>query len=220
MKQRILIMGLPGSGKTYFAEHLKRYLEQHGTRQDIFGFGVCRHTKTGYIDTDDANAVDFFGQQLQGHTTGCGHTQVDDDNAIECFWVGLLVHRIADVFKQFACDQCFRIERHITDGAAGADRLFADATDALIRWQLASKPGVLPPYDRALLRRELELFPEWYLQRHRGLTPSAAQRRMLDSVFDGPALPTTAARWGTYLVTVVAVLVLGHWATRRAATRT
>jgi len=70
------------------------------------------------------------------------------------------------------------------DGEAGADRLFADATDALIRWQLASKPGVLPPYDRALLRRELELFPEWYLQRHRGLTLSAAQRCMLDSVFD------------------------------------
>ena len=43
---------------------------------------------------------------------------------------------------------------------------------------------------------------------------------MLDSVFDGPAPPTTAARWGTYLVTVVAVLVLGHWATRRAAART
>lgn len=35
MKQRILIMGLPGSGKTYFAEHLKRYLEQHGIRQHI-----------------------------------------------------------------------------------------------------------------------------------------------------------------------------------------
>lgn len=69
------------------------------------------------------------------------------------------------------------------DGAAGADRLFADATDALIRWQLASKPGVLPPYDRALLKRELELFPEWYLQRHRGLTLSDAQRRMLDGVF-------------------------------------
>jgi len=27
--QRILIMGLPGSGKTYFAERLKRYLEDH-----------------------------------------------------------------------------------------------------------------------------------------------------------------------------------------------
>jgi GTPase SAR1 family protein len=30
MTQKILIMGLPGAGKTYFAEKLKRYLEQHG----------------------------------------------------------------------------------------------------------------------------------------------------------------------------------------------
>ena len=37
MKQRILIMGLPGSGKTYMAEALKKYLEQHGTRQDWSG---------------------------------------------------------------------------------------------------------------------------------------------------------------------------------------
>jgi aminoglycoside/choline kinase family phosphotransferase len=67
--------------------------------------------------------------------------------------------------------------------AGSADGLFADATDALVRWQLASKPGVLPPYDEALLRRELELFPEWYLQRHLGRTLSAAQRTVLDGVF-------------------------------------
>ena len=30
-------MGLPGSGKTYMAEALKKYLEQHGTRQDWSG---------------------------------------------------------------------------------------------------------------------------------------------------------------------------------------
>jgi hypothetical protein len=30
--ERILIMGLPGSGKTYFAERLKQYLETYGTR--------------------------------------------------------------------------------------------------------------------------------------------------------------------------------------------
>jgi adenylylsulfate kinase len=35
MKQRILIMGLPGAGKTYFAERLKTYLEQHGITQHI-----------------------------------------------------------------------------------------------------------------------------------------------------------------------------------------
>ena len=50
-----------------------------------------------------------------------------------------------------------------------ADELFRDAIDALLRWQLASRPGVLPPYDEALLTRELKLFPEWYLQRHLGL---------------------------------------------------
>jgi aminoglycoside/choline kinase family phosphotransferase len=64
-----------------------------------------------------------------------------------------------------------------------ADALFSDAIDALLRWQLASSAAVLPPYDDALLRRELELFPEWYVQRHLGLTLEPAQRATLDSVF-------------------------------------
>jgi aminoglycoside/choline kinase family phosphotransferase len=41
-----------------------------------------------------------------------------------------------------------------------AKALMRDALDALIRWQLASKPGVLPPFDEAFLRREMELLPE------------------------------------------------------------
>ena len=43
-----------------------------------------------------------------------------------------------------------------------ARHLYDDAIDALIRIQLASKPGVLPEYDHALLQRELMLFPDWY----------------------------------------------------------
>jgi aminoglycoside/choline kinase family phosphotransferase len=67
--------------------------------------------------------------------------------------------------------------------AATAGALMADATDALIRWQLASRPGELPSYDEALLRREMNLFPEWYVARHRQKTLSAAQAQMLESVF-------------------------------------
>ena len=63
------------------------------------------------------------------------------------------------------------------------DRLFADATTALVRWQLASRPGVLPEYDRELLAREIELFPEWYVGRHLGVTLDAARRSALDEVF-------------------------------------
>ena len=61
--------------------------------------------------------------------------------------------------------------------------LYLRAVDALIAWQLASKPGVLPPYDQALLARELALFPDWYLQQHRGVTLDAKQRATLDSQF-------------------------------------
>ena len=67
--------------------------------------------------------------------------------------------------------------------AGTADALFRDAIDALLRWQLASKPGVLPPYDEALLTRELTLFPEWYVARHRGVTLNAQQSEALARVF-------------------------------------
>lgn len=55
-----------------------------------------------------------------------------------------------------------------------ADALFDPAIDALISWQRASRPGVLPDYDAALLRRELALFPDWYLARHLGISLSGA----------------------------------------------
>ncbi|GIK86041.1 MAG: aminoglycoside phosphotransferase [Betaproteobacteria bacterium] len=62
--------------------------------------------------------------------------------------------------------------------------LFADATDALLRWQLATREGGLPPYDEALLRRELALFPEWYVARHLGVTLSDDERDDLAHVSD------------------------------------
>ena len=64
-----------------------------------------------------------------------------------------------------------------------ADALFRDATDALIAWQLASRPDVLPVYDHALLQRELDLFPEWYLARHLGLVLAPGQSGELERMF-------------------------------------
>jgi len=62
---------------------------------------------------------------------------------------------------------------------ANAGRLFGDAIEALIKWQLASREGELPAYDDALLQRECNLFPEWYIARHLGLALSDAQQRAL-----------------------------------------
>jgi aminoglycoside/choline kinase family phosphotransferase len=62
-------------------------------------------------------------------------------------------------------------------------RLFGDATTALARWQADSKPGVLPEYDEALLRRELSLFPDWYIARHLGITLTPAQQESLERLF-------------------------------------
>ena len=61
--------------------------------------------------------------------------------------------------------------------------LYLQAVDVLIAWQRASRPDVLPPYDEALLLRELELFPQWYLAQHRAVVVDAEQRRTLDLTF-------------------------------------
>jgi aminoglycoside/choline kinase family phosphotransferase len=71
-----------------------------------------------------------------------------------------------------------------TDGAA--DRLYGDALRALSTMQTADKGLArdLPRYDRALLMREMELMPEWFLRAHLGLQVSPAERGMLDRLFE------------------------------------
>lgn len=68
---------------------------------------------------------------------------------------------------------------------SNADSLFADAIGALIRWQLATRPGQLPSYDETLLRRELALFPDWYLGKHQGFSLDSRQEEAFQSVCSG-----------------------------------
>ena len=61
--------------------------------------------------------------------------------------------------------------------------LYLRAANALVAWQVASRPGMLPVYDKALLARELELFPQWYLGQHKGVAVDGKLRETLDSTF-------------------------------------
>jgi N-acetylmuramate 1-kinase len=71
----------------------------------------------------------------------------------------------------------------IAQPTAAHYELYVQAVDALMRWQLSSRPGVLPPYDDALLSRELALFPDWYVAKHRNFALTTAQQSVLDDAF-------------------------------------
>ena len=61
---------------------------------------------------------------------------------------------------------------------------YLQAVDTLLAWQLASRPGVLPNFDEPLLRRELQLFPDWYLVQHKGVTLEGKDAETLAKAFD------------------------------------
>lgn len=70
-----------------------------------------------------------------------------------------------------------------TLNAETAPKLYQDATNALIKMQLASQSGLLPKYDEALLTREMQLFPDWYIAKHLNITLSEAQQQVLHKTF-------------------------------------
>lgn len=65
-----------------------------------------------------------------------------------------------------------------------APALYSDAIDTLILWQRSSRAETLPPYDDALLRRELRLFPDWYVARHLHATLDERQSAGLERMFE------------------------------------
>ena len=79
---------------------------------------------------------------------------------------------------------CQYLDALPAEGAA--DELYADALKSLrtIQTAAADLSQGLPRYDRALLLREMELLPEWFLIRHLGLTIEARERAMLEELFE------------------------------------
>ena len=64
-----------------------------------------------------------------------------------------------------------------------AKTLYGDACQSLIKMQLASQPDALPSYDEALLMREMQLLPDWYINKHLGITLNEQQQAVLDKTF-------------------------------------
>ncbi|MDE2304610.1 MAG: phosphotransferase [Gammaproteobacteria bacterium] len=70
--------------------------------------------------------------------------------------------------------------------AERAPRLYGDALETLLRMQTAGAglaAESLPRYDRALLMREMELLPQWFLDRHLQIGVDETVRAMLDRLF-------------------------------------
>lgn len=65
-----------------------------------------------------------------------------------------------------------------------ADDLFNDALQALLAFQQLPMVAPLPSYDVALLRRELELFPQWYVKHELGIEFDPAQQMLWQQVTD------------------------------------
>ncbi len=70
------------------------------------------------------------------------------------------------------------------ENVSHVQKLYSDATNALIKMQLASQSDVLPAYDEALLTRELQLFPDWYVSKHLGVSLNTEQQAVLNNTFN------------------------------------
>jgi aminoglycoside/choline kinase family phosphotransferase len=73
-----------------------------------------------------------------------------------------------------------------------ASTMYAEALEALVKFQLTSQPGVLPEYDRAFLLREMNLFPEWFIGQHLKATLTDKQAAELQGVFEAILANVTA----------------------------
>jgi hypothetical protein len=64
-----------------------------------------------------------------------------------------------------------------------ADTLYSEAMRALVRIQRHAETAGLPPYDEALLRREMALFRDWLVERHLRIPLTPAVRKLLERTF-------------------------------------
>lgn len=68
--------------------------------------------------------------------------------------------------------------------ADNCDALYADALETLARMQTGVPAGAVAPFDRQKLLAELNLFPDWFLEKHLGMRIDDGLRRRMASCFE------------------------------------
>ena len=94
----------------------------------------------------------------------------------------------ADLQLGFMLLQDFGDEQYLTHlNQDSADRLYQPAFSELLKLQACTEVDgqALPPYDIAMLTREVELFREWFLQKLLEYPLSEHHNRLLDELFAG-----------------------------------
>jgi len=116
--------------------------------------------------------------EVQGRLQQAG-VHVPDVLALDLEQGFLLISDLGSTSYLAALQQRSAQDRPLEVGA-----LYADAVSALIRIQSSGERNKLPVYDRALLQRELDLFPDWYVAKHLGVALSDSQREVLRQAFE------------------------------------
>lgn len=151
------------------------------------------------IASADASFRRYFRVNLVGPYLGC-HTLIAMDapppqedctpfvTVAELFLhAGLNVPQVIaqDLTRGFLLLSDLGDDTYLTQlNSKNASKLYLEATNALIKLQLASKANVLPKYDETLLTREMQLFPDWYVAKHLNVSLNNEQQAVLKNTFD------------------------------------
>lgn len=76
------------------------------------------------------------------------------------------------------------LQRALRQQPESATALYGEALMQLLALQQTPESELFPAYDQARLRRELNLFIEWFLQELLQYSPDEPERRMLEQLFD------------------------------------
>jgi len=90
----------------------------------------------------------------------------------------------ADLEQGFVLMEDLGVRTYLPElNETSVDALYGDALDALLRMQRGVSADGLPVFDATRTIPEMELLPEWFLQRHLGCTPECDDWDIIEAAF-------------------------------------